>query len=218
MNVLSLAQVTSFDHVFVPAAQPDRKLVVVLHGLGDSLEGFMWMPRQIQLPQMDFLLVNAPIPYFMGYAWYDIEDPRPGVLAARELLNRLFEELAKEGWSSENIVLFGFSQGCLVSIDFALRYPKPLAGIVGVSGYALLEGNLKKEIHPQARKQAWLVTHGHMDAILPLERTRGQMEALRGHGIPIEWHEFNKEHTIDFEDELPLFRQWIAGQWEGTAE
>ena len=148
MNVLTLPEITSFDHLFFPATQPSQKLIVVLHGLGDSVEGFIWMPDHLNLPQADILLVNAPQPYFMGYQWYDIDDPRPGVLHARQLLGQLLTELAGQGWSSENIILFGFSQGCLVTIDFALRYPQPLAGIIGVSGYALLEGNLKKEIHP----------------------------------------------------------------------
>jgi len=212
MNVLTLPEVTSFEHLFFPAAQPAGKLMVVLHGLGDSAEGFIWMPQHLGLPHLDILLVNAPNPYFMGYAWYDIEDPRPGVLHARNMLGQLLTELAAQGWKNENIILFGFSQGCLISIDFALRYGQPLAGIIGVSGYALLEGNLKKEIHAQARKQNWLVTHGHLDGMLPLERTRDQMEALRGHGIPIQWHEFDKEHTIDMEYELPLLREWIAEQ------
>ncbi len=36
------------------------------------------------------------------------------------------------------------------------------------------------------------------------------MEQLQGWGIPIEWHEYAKEHTIDMEDEMPLLRRWIG--------
>ena len=215
LNPLTLPQITALDHVFFPASQPSGRLVIVLHGLGDSVEGFTWMPEAMALPQVDYLLVNAPHPYFSGYAWYDIEDPKPGVEQGRELLRKLFAELAGPGgWKSENIVLFGFSQGCLMTIDFALRHPEPLAGVVGISGYALLGDNLKKEIHPTARTQNWLITHGEFDPMLPMERTHGQMETLRSHGIPIQWHEFPKDHTIDFERELPLLQQWIGECWD----
>ncbi len=200
---------------FFPAADPSGRLVVVLHGLGDSMEGFFWMPELMELPGVNYLLANAPNPYYVGFAWYDIENPLPGVLAGRALLATLFAELERQGWQSDQIVLFGFSQGCLMAVDFALRHQQPLAGIVGVSGHAMLEDDTEAQIDPQAKKQRWLITHGHDDPVLPLERTRGQMERLRAAGIPIEWHEFPKEHTIDFEEELPLLRRWMAACWEG---
>ena len=115
-----------------------------------------------------------------------------------------------QGWRSRDILLFGFSQGCVMCIDFALRHSQPLAGIVGISGYALIDENTQEEIASQARAQKWLVTHGHHDPLLPLARTRGMMEQLQGWGIRIEWHEFAKEHTIDMEDEMPLLRRWIG--------
>ncbi|MCZ6843728.1 MAG: serine esterase [SAR324 cluster bacterium] len=197
----------------MPAAEPSDALVVVLHGLGDSMEGFFWLPGTLGLPGVNYLLVNAPNPYVIGYAWYDIENPAPGVLQGRELIGKLFDELERQGWESRNVLLFGFSQGCVMSIDFALRHPEPLAGIVGISGYALLDEYTESEIQPQAREQAWLITHGHHDPLLPLYRTRNMMDQLRQWGIPIEWHDYPKEHTIDMEEELPLLRNWIGGRF-----
>ncbi len=207
--------IKTFTTRFIPAAEPSGRLVVVLHGLGDSLEGFLWLPGALGLEGVNYLLVNAPRPYVIGYSWYDIENPASGVLHGRELLGRLFGELEQQGWRSGDLLLFGFSQGCLMSIDFALRHGKPLAGVVGISGYALLDEHTESEIHPQAREQAWLITHGHHDPLLPLHRTRGMMDQLEAWGIPIEWHDYPKEHTIDFEEELPLLRRWIAARFGG---
>lgn len=209
--------INSLTARFVPAPEPSGNLVVVLHGLGDSMEGFFWMPEMMALPTANYLLVNAPNPYVIGYAWYDIDNPEPGVLAGRALLGSLFGELAAQGWQSGRTVLFGFSQGCLMSLDFALRHGEPLAGIVGVSGYAWLAENAEAEFAPRAREQRWLVTHGRFDPLLPIARTRAQMERLRATGIPIEWHEFDKEHTIDPHRELSLLRDWIAACWGGEA-
>ena len=59
---------------FIPAAgPPSRRLMIVLHGLGDSLEGWLWLPAALQLPWLNFLLVNAPDRYYGGWSWYDIE-------------------------------------------------------------------------------------------------------------------------------------------------
>ena len=48
----------------MPAAQRDsRRLMVVLHGLGDSMEGYRWLPSALRLPWLNYLLVNAPDEY-----------------------------------------------------------------------------------------------------------------------------------------------------------
>ena len=87
-------EITALEHRFIPAAQPSRRLMVVLHGLGDSMAGFFWLPGTLALPSMNYLLVNAPHPYFTGYAWYDIADPDV-VEVALSLLIRHFSELLR---------------------------------------------------------------------------------------------------------------------------
>lgn len=202
-------EIHTFTSEFIPAANPSEQLMIVMHGLGDSLAGFLWMPPMLGLGRMNFLLLNAPEPYFMGYAWYELENPGPGVLRSRALLRDLFVELERQGWNSAHTMLFGFSQGCLMAVDFGLRYDQPLAGIVGVSGHVYGLEHLEAELHPQAREQAWLVTHGSHDELLPIDYTREQVEALQAAGVPIEWHEFSKGHTIDPHEEVPLVRNWI---------
>ncbi len=208
-------QVDTFSHRFVPAEQPSARLVIVLHGLGDSAGGLVWMPEQLHLPWLNYLMLNAPNPYFFdGFSWYDIENPQEGIESSRALLRRLLEELEAQGWRSENILLFGFSQGCVMSIDIALRWPKALAGVVGVSGYVWLPEGWQAEMVPEARSRAWLVTHGIYDPLLPPERTLAQVERLRAEGLEIEWHAFGKDHSIDMYKELPLMREWIRRRWE----
>ena len=57
----------------VPAAEKDsRKLMILLHGLGDSLEGWRWFPEAMNLPWLNYLLVNAPDDYFGGFSWFDL--------------------------------------------------------------------------------------------------------------------------------------------------
>ena len=61
------------DTEFIQARQDaGPRLMIVLHGLGDSMEGYRWLPEAMQLPWLNYLLVNAPDPYYGGFAWYDI--------------------------------------------------------------------------------------------------------------------------------------------------
>src|SRR2546428_7922846 len=54
----------------VPARDAaSRRLLIMLHGLGDSIAGFRWLPPALNLPWLNYLLVNAPDQYYGGYFW-----------------------------------------------------------------------------------------------------------------------------------------------------
>jgi phospholipase/carboxylesterase len=192
---------------FVPAAQPpSRRLMVVLHGLGDTLEGWLWLPRALRLPWLNFLLVNAPQPYYGGFSWYDIETGS-GIESSRQLLFQLLDGLAD--YPAEQIVFSGFSQGCLMSLEVGARYPKRLAGIAGISGYVHEPERMIRELSPVARQQRFLITHGRQDPLLPIQTTRQQIALLQKAGMNIEWREFDKAHTVAGEEEVAVLRQFV---------
>ena len=189
----------------------------MLHGLGDSVEGYRWMPETFQLPEMNYLLVNAPDEYYGGFSWFKFSDDanpdvmRPGVERSRRLLFQLLDAQRAAGFPTEQTILGGFSQGCLMSFDVAARYPHKLAGIVGISGYVCEPGCVVQELSPVARQQKFLVTHGTFDPLLPLAVTHQQIQLLQKAGLNIRWHEFRKEHTIAGQAEVDLIREFVRG-------
>jgi len=195
----------------IPAEQKDsRHLLITLHGLGDSIEGYRWLPEGLNLPWLNYLLVNAPEEYYGGYSWYDYAgDIVPGMLRSQRLLFDLLDSQKKGGWPPDQTILSGFSQGCLMSLETGLRYPHKLAGIVGISGYLCDPQKLVKELSPVARDIPLLVTHGTFDPVVPIEQSRPQMEFLKKAGLNLEWREFAKPHTIAGELELGVIRKFI---------
>ena len=188
-----------------------KRLMIVLHGLGDSIAGYRWLPSMLRLPGMNYLLVNAPDSYFGGFSWYDFSgEPGPGILRSRKLLFDLLDAQRAKGFPTEQTILFGFSQGCLMTVDVGLRYPHLFAGLVGVSGYVFEPDILLKELSAVAKQQRLLFTHGTQDPLIPFAQVREQIDSLKAAGLPIEWHEFVKEHTIAGEEELEVIRKFIA--------
>lgn len=200
---------------------PDKdsqRLLVMLHGLGDSMDGWRWFPEAMNLPWLNYLLVNAPDDYFGGFSWFnlgEIEDMLPGIQRSRKLLFDLLDNLRAKGLSAEQITLAGFSQGCLMSIDGGLRYPHRLAGIVGISGWICEPQKLVQELSPVAKQQRLLMTHGTSDSMVPIDKVRPQIPMLKAAGVQIEWREFAKAHTIAGEAEISIIRNFVRAGYPG---
>ena len=202
---------------FIPAAEKNsRRLMIMLHGLGDSMEGYRWWPEAIGLPWLNYLLVNAPDEYYGGYSWFDIDDPAPGVLRSRKMLFGLLDDLRAKNFLAEQITLGGFSQGCLMTIDAGLRYPHRLAGLVGISGWVFELKKTVQELSPVARQQRLLMTHGTDDPLVPIEKVRPQIPQLKAAGINVDWCEFPKVHTIHGEIEMAVIRDFVRAGYTGN--
>jgi phospholipase/carboxylesterase len=194
----------------IPAAEKSSRLMVMLHGLGDSIEGYRWWPEALRLPWLNCLLVNAPDEYFGGYSWFDYpDDLAPGVLRSRKLLFELLDDLRAKGFPPEQITLGGFSQGCLMTVDVGLRYPHRFAGLVGISGWVFEVDKLVKELSSVAQQQRLLMTHGTADPVIPIEKVRLQIPPLIAAGLNVEWREFAKVHTIQGETEMAIIREFV---------
>jgi phospholipase/carboxylesterase len=202
---------TPLNTDFIPAADPaSRRLMVMLHGLGDSIEGYRWFPGALNFPWLNYLLVNAPDEYYGGWSWFDLADYTPGVLRSRKLLFSLLDDLRAKNFPAEQITLGGFSQGCLMTIDVGLRYPHRLAGLIGISGWVFEPEKLLQELPPVAPQQRLLCTHGPFDTLVPMAKAHAQNEQLKAAGLDVTWREFPKAHTIHGEEELAVIRKFVS--------
>jgi phospholipase/carboxylesterase len=202
---------------FIPAAEKNsRRIFVALHGLGDSPAGWRWLPGTLDLPDMNYLLVNAPDEYYGGYSWFDYpSDSAPGIHRSRQLLFELLDDLRAKNFPADQITLGGFSQGCLMTIETGLRYPHRLAGLVGISGWVFEIENLIRDLTPVARTQRLLVTHGHFDPLIPFADVREQVQKLQAAGLNVQWNEFPKEHTIHGTEEITVIREFVRAGYAG---
>jgi phospholipase/carboxylesterase len=202
-------------HLWQPARVKSNQLMIVLHGRGDSAEGFEWLQDELDIDSMNYLLLTAPDPYYTGFSWYDLPPNQlPGVVRSRRVLTEVLTETQAAGYPPDRTFLFGFSQGCLMTLEFGARYERPLAGYIGVSGYCHDPAALLREMNPAVNNGRWLITHGTDDELLPVETTRAQIRQLNAAGFKIAYREYVKPHTIDVERELPEIVRWLQREEE----
>ncbi|MDJ0624971.1 MAG: hypothetical protein QNJ31_01220 [Candidatus Caenarcaniphilales bacterium] len=214
-------QINSLSNKFVYSKNKDSdKLMIVLHGLGDSSNGYKWLPKTLNLPELNYLFLDAPDQYYEGYSWYKIPEGKiknrlsdleiQSVKRSRDLLWETLEEIQEQGTSINDVFLFGFSQGCVMSLELCLRYPKVFAGICGISGYLFNPLAIEEDLSAKAKLQNILITHGQYDDLIPIKRVNQGVDFLRQLGLKVRFEKYPKAHTIDPYEELSLIREWIV--------
>ncbi len=199
----------ALDNIFIPSKTPSKKLMIILHGRGDSSEGFIGLPEFLDIDEMNYLLLDAPFEYFTGFSWYQLPpDQLPGIEYSSKLLSEILDELFEEKFNADESFLFGFSQGSLLTFEFGARYHKVLAGYIAVSGYIYDAQKLLKDMNQDVNESNWLCTHGTYDDVLPFDISKEQVEILQNGGFDIEFKSYKKDHSID-RDELTMISEWM---------
>jgi phospholipase/carboxylesterase len=199
----------ALENIFIPSKIPSKKLMIILHGRGDSSEGFVSLPPYLNIDEMNYLLLDAPFEYFSGHSWYQLPPNQlPGIEYSSKLLTTVLDELFLEQFNAHESFLFGFSQGSLLTFEFGVRYHKVLAGYIAISGYIYDTNKLIEDMRGDVIASNWLCTHGIYDNVLPFETSKEQVEVLQENGFDVEFKSYAKDHSIDA-DELAMISEWM---------
>jgi phospholipase/carboxylesterase len=212
---------TMLIHDVIPASGGPWHLM--LHGLGDTRNGWKEVAPLIAPPGAGWIFVQAPDSHGPGWSWFNIDwsTANPdvaGVARSRGQLIALLEHLEKtQGIRTEDLRLVGFSQGCLMAMELALTYDRLFAGVAGISGWIGGLDRFPAGLSPVARQQRILMTHGRWDDVLPIAATRPQVAKLKTMGLHLDWREYDKDHGLDPEHEVEDLRTFLTAPERWTA-
>jgi phospholipase/carboxylesterase len=180
-----------------------------MHGLGADGNDFAPLADEIALPvAVRYIFPHAPMmPVSIngGYvmrAWYDITDAdlrredETGVRASERSVNDLLAREKSRGIGASRIVLAGFSQGGAIALQAGLRHGERLAGIMALSTYVPLAGQLATEACPANRGVPIFMAHGTADPMIAFARAQASRDLLLQQGYAVEWHEYLMQHSV----------------------
>lgn len=121
----------------------------------------------------------------------------PGIDAARSALTTSLNEAMTElGIDESKLVLGGFSQGAMLSMDVAVRgLQHPPAGLFLYSGMLICEQAWKAGSSRLVNTYT-IQSHGSFDPILPFAVGEALYAMLKVAGVPIEFFPFEGPHTL----------------------
>ena len=153
-----------------------KNAVILCHGYGGdgsdiSIVANYWKNF---LPDTLFVCPDAPEVCKVnpgGFQWFDLMEQTEDEILSKSLiaesaLNKIIEEVKEENkLKAEEIALVGFSQGCMISLQTALKRKDQVKCLIGYSGKILNLKHLSKNI--LSRPEIYLM-HGDKDQVVPV--------------------------------------------------
>lgn len=199
-------------------------VVIWLHGLGDSGNGFAPIVPELNLPadhKIRFVFPHAPIrPVTINNgmpmrAWYDIKSldfesraDVSGVLESAAQVGALLENEVAKGIPSDKIVLAGFSQGGVIAYHLGTRLSTPLAGILALSTYMSEPDKLAEQSSEANKNTPIFVGHGQQDEVVPMFMGQAAHKVLVENGYQASWKDYLMQHNVCMQ-ELNDISAWL---------
>ena len=150
--------------------------VILCHGYGGDGKDISIVANYWKnfLPNTLFLCPDAPEVCKVnpqGFQWFDLMDQSEDEILSKSLiaenkLNKFIDEVKEKNRLKINkIALVGFSQGCMISIQTALKRKDKIKCLIGYSGKILNSIHLSENI--VSRPEIYLM-HGDIDEVVPI--------------------------------------------------
>ena len=185
-----------------------QQVIVLCHGYGGDGKDISTLAINWQrfLPEAIFLCPNAPEICAVnpqGYQLFDLSSDKEELileksLIAEEKLNTFIDQILNNfQLEPNNLALVGFSQGCMMSIQIALKKKKQISCLIGYSGKVINQKHLSNNINS---KPKIFLMHGANDTIVSPTHLLEAKEYLVKHGLKIKTKMFKDcEHRIPVE-------------------
>lgn len=203
------------DSIIVETGPNPQACIIWLHGLGASSDDFVPIAEQLPLPKnlaVRFIFPQAPIrPVAINNnmpmpAWFDIysldrnlKHDHAGIEASERGIDQLIQTQLND-FDSRKILIAGFSQGGAMALFSALRYPKPLGAVLGLSTYFPYKTQEIAQFSVANKSIPIFLAHGEFDEVLTLNMGEETKMHLIQQNYNVEWHEYPMAHSVCAEE------------------
>ena len=185
-----------------------KNAVILCHGYGGDGKDIAILASywRAHLSDTIFICPDAPercAASPTGFQWFDLMDQTPEQVLAKSLiaenkLNKLIDEVkSKYKLAADKIIIGGFSQGCMLSLQTGIKRKDKINSIIGYSGRIISTDHLSKNL---TSRPNIILMHGDLDQVVTIESFLEAKEFFGKHNYDIETKIFkNCEHRIPTE-------------------
>ncbi len=181
--------------------------MIMLHGRGASAQDILTSVPMLNHGGFAYLAPDAP-----DHTWYPrpflapLQDNEPALSSSLMLVSELVSAVSQAGIPPERLILFGFSQGACLTLEYAARHAQRYGGVVGLSGGLIGPDGLKREFRGSLSGTPVFLGCSDIDPHIPSHRVEHAAGVLRELGAAVTARLYpNMGHSIN-PDELDAVR------------
>jgi len=153
--------------------------MIMLHGRGEEAREILSLAEQIGEPQFLYAAPQArDSEWYPGGMLDPISGNEPGLTSGLTMIDDLLKGLAALAMPPEQVILFGFSQGACLALEYAVRNPRRYGAVVGLSGGLIGPPDTPRDYEGSLLGTPVFLGCAEDDADIPVERVRETAEAL----------------------------------------
>lgn len=113
-----------------------------------------------------------------------------------DLLNELLNQVIKEGFPKEKVFILGFSQGACLVMEFMVRLPFSIGGIIPIAGFIKFSERFKQDATHQSKNTPVHLFHGENDQIVPFNESEKSSKLFSLLGYDVTLTPYQAKHKI----------------------
>ena len=207
--------ISDFIHEFVPGNS--NRTLLLLHGTGGNERDLIALGRELDpnaalLSPRGKVLENGMPRFFRRFAEgvFDLEDLK---YRTNELADFVAAAGEHYGFTSDNVVAVGYSNGANIAASMLLLRPEVMPAAILFRAMVPLVPNKLPEL---SSVHVWIGA-GDQDSIIPPSEAQGLVELLRRAGADVTIRFFNAGHGLT-NDDLEAARHWLGALNKSTRE
>ena len=175
-----------------------KRVVIIAHGFGGKASSMEPVTKILSLKDTKWILPQAPYDASVGdFSWFDGNDEIGWKYKKSfNMLSFIIQDLIKEGFSYEDIFILGFSQGACLAMEFMIRQPFSLGGIIPIAGFIKYQERIKDDATPLSLATPVLLIHGEKDKVVLPEQSKISYKLFKTAGYRAKLHILPAGHKI----------------------
>ncbi len=177
--------------------------IVMLHGRGSDSSDMKSVYTQLYIKNVYAIMPRAPFEIMPGrYAWYahfwnvNLEENLKQIKESFILLDDCINQLNEKGFSDDQIVLIGHSQGANVLMEYCVNFPRKFKAIVSMRGCFLGNVGANREFKERLAGVSVVLNSGRQDPYIPQKKVDQTSAILEYLGANVIKKQYETGHGI----------------------
>jgi phospholipase/carboxylesterase/glyoxalase family protein len=199
----------SFTHRFIPGAEPNGPILLLLHGTGGDEDDLLGLGKLL-LPEAGLLSPRGKVlengaPRFFRRLAAGVFDEKDLIARTAELAAFVRDAAATYEFDAKRVIAAGFSNGANIAAAMLLLHPEVLRGAVLFRAMVPLQ----PPSIPDLTSVMVYLSAGRFDTMIPPANTEQLATILREAGADVTLAWVPQGHNLT-PDEVDAARRWLA--------